>query len=106
MEFSEDHLIEPHFDNSMDDDEPISDEERGVFVELDIDKSGTLSLEELKAWESGHFYDQQAMKKLFTIADKDNDKHVTTDELDFAKEHIIASDANYILREWVERHEL
>merc|ERR1712048_10278 len=60
---------------------PISDEEEADFRKLDIDGSGKLNLAELKAWESGLFHTEEAMKKLIEIADKDSDNHVTADEL-------------------------
>lgn len=84
----------------------ISEEEQSDFSKLDLDNSGTLNLEELKAWESGGFHTEEAMKKLFELADKDSDMHVTADELDSARELIAGSDAQYHLMEWAEHSEL
>lgn len=84
----------------------ISEEEQADFAKLDKNKDGYLDLEELKAWESGKFHTEQAMQKLFEIADRDGDMHVTADELDAAKEQIAGSDAQYHLMEWAEHHEL
>lgn len=84
----------------------ISEEEQADFNKLDIDNSGTLSLQELKAWESGGFHTEEAMKKLFELADQDNDMMVTSDELESARELIAGSDAQYHLMEWAEHVEL
>lgn len=84
----------------------ISDEEQADFRKLDKNGDSKLSLEELKLWESGRFHTEEAMKKLFEIADKDSDMHVTSEELDAAREQIAASDAHYHLMEWAEHHEL
>merc|ERR1719487_1298314 len=84
----------------------ISEEEQADFTKLDTDNSGTLNLQELKAWESGGFHTEEAMKKLFELADQDSDMMVTADELDSARELIAGSDAQYHLMEWVEHAEL
>lgn len=84
----------------------ISDEEQADFNKLDVDGSGTLSLQELKAWESGGFHTEEAMKKLFELADQDHDMMVSADELDSARELIAGSDAQYHLMEWSEHAEL
>jgi len=83
----------------------ISDEEQADFAKLDVDSSGTLNLQELKAWESGGFHTQEALKKLFELADQDSDMMVTADELDTARELIAGSDAQYHLMEWAEHTE-
>lgn len=84
----------------------ISEEEQADFNKLDIDNSGTLSLQELKAWESGGFHTEEAMKKLFELADTDSDMMVTAEEMDTARELIAGSDAQYHLMEWAEHAEL
>eukprot|EP00446_Apocalathium_sp_SHHI-4_P002473 CAMPEP_0177195404 /NCGR_PEP_ID=MMETSP0367-20130122/23499_1 /TAXON_ID=447022 ORGANISM="Scrippsiella hangoei-like, Strain SHHI-4" /NCGR_SAMPLE_ID=MMETSP0367 /ASSEMBLY_ACC=CAM_ASM_000362 /LENGTH=277 /DNA_ID=CAMNT_0018643437 /DNA_START=50 /DNA_END=883 /DNA_ORIENTATION=- len=84
----------------------VSDEEKGDFAKLDKNGDGFLDLQELKAWESGKFHTEEAMGKLFELADKDSDMHVTADELDAAKEQIAGTDAQYHLMEWAEHHEL
>jgi len=84
----------------------LSEEENVDFEKLDLDGDGFLNMDELRAWESGRFHTEQAMKKLFDIADKDNDMHVTADELAKAREQISISDAQYHLIEWSEHHEL
>lgn len=85
---------------------PISAEEEADFKKLDLDGSGRLDLEELKQWESGNFHTEEAMRKLFDIADKDSDMHVSAEELDEARKRIAGSDAQYHLMEWAEHHEL
>jgi len=84
----------------------VSDEEQADFQKLDKDGSGKLDLEELKLWESGRFHTEEAMRKLFELADKDSDMHVTSAELGAAREQIAGSDAQYHLMEWAEHHEL
>jgi len=84
----------------------ISDEEQADFAKLDVDGSGKLNLQELKAWESGGFHTEEAMKKLFELADQDSDMMVTANELDAARELIAGSDAQYHLMEWAEHAEL
>jgi len=70
------------------DDDPSSwsphAEELAQFKVLDVDASGTIDLKELKPWESGSFHLEETMGILFTLADKDSDSMLTTDELDAA----------------------
>merc|ERR1719230_1427600 len=66
----------------------IEEEDKAVFKQLDTDNSGTLSLEELKAWESGSYQAEEAVRKLFLHADTDHDNILTVDELDAAREGI------------------
>lgn len=82
----------------------IGEEEKADFAKLDKDNSGTLNIAELKDWESGGFHTEEALKKLFELADKDNDMHVTADELDTARQLLAGSDAQYHLMEWTEHH--
>mmetsp|Transcript_19454 Transcript_19454/g.61199 ORF Transcript_19454/g.61199 Transcript_19454/m.61199 type:complete len:236 (-) Transcript_19454:97-804(-) len=84
----------------------VSDEEKADFANLDKDGNKMLDVEELKVWESGHFHTEEAMKKLFDLADKDSDMHVTAEELGAAREQIAGSDAQYHLMEWAEHSEL
>merc|ERR1712151_973811 len=93
-------------EDSDGDDGELSDEENMDFAKLDTNNDGTLDLHELRAWDSGKFHTEEAMKKLFEIADKDHDMHVTADELADAREQIASSDAQYHLIEWAEHHEL
>merc|ERR1712110_888163 len=58
----------------------LTEEELADFTKLDLDGDGAISQDELKPWESGRYHTEEAMKKLFEIVDKDNDKHVTADE--------------------------
>lgn len=87
----------------------ISEEDKETFNKLDLDGSGALTLKELRAWESGSFETEQAMKKLFEIADRDHDNVVTPEELDQAKEELQAHEdpgAMMHVSQWVEHHEL
>merc|ERR1711862_72254 len=84
----------------------LSDEEHTDFRKLDTDGDGHITLEELRAWESGRFHTEEAMKTLVGLVDKDHDMHITADELVGAKEEIAASDAHYHLLEWSSHEEL
>lgn len=84
----------------------ISDEEKADFKTLDKDGNGKLDLQELKVWESGRFHTEEAMRKMFEMADKDHDMHITAEELSAAREQIAGSDAQYHLMEWAEHNEL
>lgn len=85
----------------------ISPEEKDTFNKLDIDGSGSLTLKELKAWESGSHQAEEAVKKLFEHADKDNDNVLTAEEIDNAR-HTLAKDhdvdAQMYLMQWAENH--
>jgi len=87
-------------------DSELSEEENEDFRKLDLDGNGFLDLDELRSWESGRFHTEEAMKKMFELADKNNDMHVSLDELVDAREPISVSDAQYHLIEWAEHHEL
>jgi len=89
-----------------DQDLAITEEENIDFRRLDADGNGKLSVQELKTWESGSFHTEDAMKKLFDIADKDSDMHVSAAELESAREAISGTDAQYHLLEWAEHFEL
>lgn len=88
------------------DDADLSEEEKADFARLDTNGDGSIDLQELRAWESGRFHTEDAMKKLFDVADGDSDLHITGDELAAARDQIAASDAQYHLIEWAEHHEL
>lgn len=99
MEFWEGDVVE-------DKDMVLSEEEKKDFTNLDRDGSGKLDLQELKAWESGVFHTEEAMKKFIELADTDGDMHVTHEEMKAAREQIGGSDAQYHLMEWAEHAEL
>jgi len=88
------------------DQDQVSEEEMKDFNTLDKDKSGTLSQDELKAWESGIFHTESAMIRLLEHCDKDGDMQCTAEELENAREQVASSDAQYHLIEWAEHHEL
>lgn len=88
------------------DDSDLSEEEKADFAKLDTNGDGSIDAQELRAWESGRFHTEDAMKKLFDVADKNGDMHITGEELVEAREAIAVSDAQYHLIEWAEHHEL
>jgi len=85
----------------------IPEEDKEIFKKLDTDGSGSLTLKELKAWESGSFQAEEAARKLFVHADKDKDNHLTAEEMTEAR-HDIAADKDYepqmYLSQWAEQH--
>jgi len=101
------HLADPEKEKV--DPSEIPDEEKEIFRKLDIDNSGTLTLKELKAWESGAFHTEESMKQLFTVADLNADNVLTADELDAVKSKIASedyADAHSYLESWVQHGEL
>jgi len=88
------------------DDSDLSEEEKADFARLDTNGDGSIDTQELRAWESGRFHTEDAMKKLFDVTDKNSDMHITSEELVEARDQIAASDAQYHLIEWAEHHEL
>jgi len=88
------------------DDGQLTEEEHVDFAKLDHDGDKHLSLDEMRGWESGKFHTEQAMKKLFEVADTNSDMHLSVEELVAAREQIAVSDAQYHLIEWAEHHEL
>lgn len=79
------------------------------FEHLDADRSGDLSLWELKAYESGRVHEEVLIAALLKHADEDEDGHVTEKELldsvpsleqHDKGEHILAR-----LEEWIGRHD-
>lgn len=84
----------------------LSEEAKEDFAKLDKDGNGSLDLDELKAWESGRFHTEEDMKKLFQVADKDGDMHLTAEELGDARELIAGSSAQYHFMEWAAHHDL
>jgi len=90
--------------------EPMTEDEKKeqseTFKKLDKDGNGELSKEEVKPYESGAFHHTIAINHLFSVADKDKDKHITFDEFQKAQPHIEGTDAAAHLNEWAVHHEL
>eukprot|EP00746_Dinoflagellata_sp_MGD_P142708 gnl/MRDRNA2_/MRDRNA2_75643_c0_seq1.p1 gnl/MRDRNA2_/MRDRNA2_75643_c0~~gnl/MRDRNA2_/MRDRNA2_75643_c0_seq1.p1 ORF type:complete len:311 (-),score=89.13 gnl/MRDRNA2_/MRDRNA2_75643_c0_seq1:63-995(-) len=59
----------------------VSMDHQNDFEKLDGNKDGQLDLEELKNWSNGTYSWQKMFASLFSTADKDNDGHITMDEL-------------------------
>jgi len=82
-----------------------SDEAVADFKKLDKDASGKLDLEELKPWESGRFHTMVSLQKFVETHDRDNDLHLTSEEIAAAHSMKPGSDAHYYLREMAEHHD-
>lgn len=93
-------------DESENDDNSLAEEERADFAKLDLNGDGMLDAVEVRAWESGHFHTEEALKKLLEVADKDHDMHVTAQELAEASAELSGSESSYHLIEWIGHHEL
>jgi len=90
------------FDNELD------EEEEHAFSKLDKDNSGTLDVEELKAWVTGKYggyYTEQSLKQMFLHADVDHDLHLTMDELDEFRHELTEHDAHEHLKDWIAHDE-
>jgi len=84
----------------------VSKEEGVDFRKLDKDSDGFLDVAELKAWQSGSFHTEEAMRNLMDVVDKDGDMHMTADEMAVSMDRIVGSRAKYNLIEWAEHLEL
>eukprot|EP00401_Gymnodinium_catenatum_P018973 CAMPEP_0117517272 /NCGR_PEP_ID=MMETSP0784-20121206/31527_1 /TAXON_ID=39447 /ORGANISM="" /LENGTH=270 /DNA_ID=CAMNT_0005313149 /DNA_START=74 /DNA_END=886 /DNA_ORIENTATION=+ len=78
----------------------------GFFSKADTNGDGSLDATELSRLESGHLFVEEVMKEVFQHADKDNDMHVTKEELVAARAKILASGARHKISEWAQHHEL
>jgi len=82
-----------------------SEEGKRDFKTLDKDGNGRLNLEELKVWESGDYDTIQTMEKLMEATDKDNDLHVTSEEIVAGQDSMDWRVHNQFVV-WAEQHEL
>jgi len=85
--------------------EDLSDQEKEDFKNMDEDGNGFLNLEEVKVLESGLAHRKEWMQNVFDIADKDQDMHLSADELEEVTE-MIDLDARLHFMEWAAHHEL
>jgi len=69
------------------------------FAALDIDGDGLLSGTEMRLWESSHLNTKVAIQKLFYVADKDKDGHLTEGELESSLDNSAGSDDEILLTE-------
>jgi len=88
------------------DDVQLTEEELKEFNDLDKDKSGSLDLNELKAYESGLSETENSLMKLLEVCDKDGDKQCTLQELESSREALTSTEAHLQLLEWSQGHEL
>lgn len=82
------------------------DEQMLDFKVVDTDGSGKLSQEEVREWESGRLTTQKTWKEFFTSHDKDEDGHISPDELQKALPSMYGSEAGAQMSDWVVHHEL
>lgn len=82
----------------------ITEQEQEDFDQLDLDGSGKLDAEEVGMWESGRFHQQNALKAMFEIADKDADEHLSHEEMQESRLKLAGSEVQFHLLEWVEHH--
>lgn len=86
----------------------IGSDEQELFKQLDSDNSGSLTVQELKAWESGSYQAVAAAKKLFAKADENGDNILTKQEMAGVRQEL-ADDQDYepqmYLSQWAEQHE-
>lgn len=77
---------------------------RYIFKKLDVDGDGQLSPIEYFRFESGVFAGEEALQKLFEIADADGNQLLTLDELNEAraKKEFGGSSAYHHLWSWIE----
>lgn len=81
-----------------------SEEDKAVFDGLDVDKDKRLSLKEYLAYKTGTYAAEEALRKLFNIADKDADKLLSRDELIEARSGMAGTSAHYHVWDWA-KHE-
>lgn len=79
-------------------------EDREVFKGLDADRNKRLCLQEYVSFKTGTFAAEEAMRKLFQLADKDDDIHLSTSELVEARQGMAGSNAYYHFWDWA-KHE-
>lgn len=99
---SHEELYDPTESNT----EEINEENKREFGTLDQNKDGKLHLEEYKRWESGEHSMEDAMKHLFEVADENQDKHITANELENARVMLSNTLATSHFVDWVEHYEL
>jgi Ca2+-binding EF-hand superfamily protein len=86
--------------------DPDTHDPSADFDNLDENKDGYISMDELRHWESGRYHTHDAMKKLIDLADKDTDDHITEEELVAVAESIDGHDAHPHLLDWVFHEDL
>eukprot|EP00927_Polykrikos_kofoidii_P079604 TRINITY_DN76395_c0_g1_i1.p1 TRINITY_DN76395_c0_g1~~TRINITY_DN76395_c0_g1_i1.p1 ORF type:complete len:296 (+),score=61.84 TRINITY_DN76395_c0_g1_i1:39-926(+) len=84
--------------------EDLLDREVADFAALDTSKDDFLDVHEFRVWEMGLFHVREAMASLFEIADKNNDMHVTKQELSNAREALADSSAQFHLLQLAVHH--
>jgi len=94
-EWTKDHASGEHIDPDK------KADPEGDFANLDEDKDGFISFDELRHWESGLHHRDSAMKSLLEMADKDKDGSLTADELAGVADTLDGHDSHAHIMEWV-----
>jgi len=81
--------------------DPDAHDPHDDFEKLDANKDGGIDMDELRHWESGRFHTEHAMKKLYHVADKDKDHHMSVEEMVAMVDHIDGHDAHPHFLDWV-----
>jgi len=97
-----------HLQQEGEDPVEIHEDDKDMFKKLDTDGSGSLTLKELKPWESGHFEAENAVKAIFAKADDNKDNVLTVEEL-IKNSPALAADDDYAaqmaLSQWAGQNE-
>eukprot|EP00931_Biecheleriopsis_adriatica_P060845 TRINITY_DN36553_c0_g1_i2.p1 TRINITY_DN36553_c0_g1~~TRINITY_DN36553_c0_g1_i2.p1 ORF type:complete len:201 (+),score=65.94 TRINITY_DN36553_c0_g1_i2:72-605(+) len=74
------------YDYLRPDEEPEEDDrdKEATFAQLDRDGNSQVNLSELKAWESGRFFLEESIDKIWEFADYDEDTLASLEELEKA----------------------
>lgn len=86
--------------------DPDTHDASSDFPKLDSNGDGFINIDELRHWESGRYHTEDAMGKLFGLADKDGDSHMTADEFAGVVDHLDGHDAHPHLLDWVNHDDL
>jgi len=86
--------------------DPDTHDPSADFHNLDENKDGFISIDELRHWESGKFHLEDAMNKLWDHADKDGDKHLHIDEFAQVADSLEGHDAHPHILDWVFHEDL
>jgi len=105
-------LTKKEFHQDDPDMEEMVEEDKEEFTKLDTNGDGFVDYDELLVLESGRFHEEEAMKLLFNLADKDGDMQLTAEEFvaeqkELAEEEkMLADEAHSHFSAWAQHLEL